>query len=170
MAETAEPEALTVDNMNRMAEEVRSETGPASTTRSFNEALIAEFRANGGRLSGELARGRFLLLTTTGARSGRQRTTPLTYLVIDGRIVIIASMGGAPASPAWFHNLVAHPEVTVELGGETYRARAVVTEGPDRDDLFAKVCAKISTFADYQARTTRVIPVVELQRLDEPAR
>jgi len=91
---------------------------------------------------------------------------PLVYLTIDERLLIIASMGGAPSSPAWFHNLVANPEVTVELGGETFRARAVVTEGSDRDDLFAKVCAKISTFTEYQSRTDRVIPVVELVRID----
>lgn len=169
MPETAEPGALTVDNLNRMAEEVRSDGGPASTTRSFNEALIDEFRANGGKLTGELARARFLLLTTTGARSGRRRTTPLAYLPVDGRIVVIASMGGAPSSPAWFHNLVANPDVTVERGTETYAARAVVTEGADRDDLFAKVSAKISNFADYQSRTTRVIPVVELVPVEPPA-
>lgn len=155
---------LTLDNLVRMSDEVRSDSGPASTTKAFNESLIAEFRANGGKLSGELARSRFLLLTTKGARSGKERISPLVYLTIDDRLLIIASMGGAPSSPAWYHNLVANPEVTVEIGTETYTARAVVTEGADRDDLFAKVCAKISTFTEYQSRTTRVIPVVELIR------
>jgi len=161
-----DPTELTLDNLTRMSDEVRSEVGPAATTKAFNESLIAEFQANGGKLSGELARSRFLLLTTRGARSGRERVTPLAYLRIDGRLLIIASMGGAPKSPAWFHNLVAHPDVTVELGDETYAARAVVTEGADRDDLFAKVCAKIDVFALYQSRTERLIPVVELVRSD----
>ncbi len=157
---------LTMGNLVKMSEEVRSESGPADTTKSFNEALIAEFRANGGKLSGELARSRFLLLSTKGAKSAKERISPLAYLSIDERLLIIASMGGAPSSPAWYHNLVANPEVTVEIGADTYQARAAVTEGPDRDDLFAKVCAKISTFAEYQSRTTRVIPVVELIRLE----
>lgn len=155
---------LTMGNLVRMSDDVRSESGPGDTTKAFNEALIAEFRANGGRLSGELATTPFLLLTTTGARTGRQRTTPLAFLRIDGRLIIIASMGGAPNSPAWFHNLVANPEVTVELGTETFTARAVVTDGADRDDVFAKVCAKVDTFAVYQSRTERAIPVVELVR------
>lgn len=155
---------LSMDNLGRMSDDVRSANGPGSTTRVFNETLIAEFRANGGRLPGELARGRYLLLTTAGARSGRQRTTPLAYLPIDGRIIVIASMGGAPSSPAWFHNLVANPEVTVELRDETYPALAVVTEGSDRDDLWAKITAKLAIFAEYQHRTTRLIPVVELRR------
>jgi deazaflavin-dependent oxidoreductase (nitroreductase family) len=158
---------LTLANLDAMSNEVRSETGPGSTTRAFNEALIAEFRANAGVLSGEFARSRFLLLTTTGARSGRQRTTPLAYLLIDGRIFIVASMGGAPRHPAWYLNLVAHPTVTVELGSETYQAEAVTMQGSERDELFERICAKIANFADYQSRTDRVIPVVELRRLDD---
>ena len=163
MTDTAE---LTIANLNRMSEEVRSDGGPAAATKSFNESLIAEFRANGGQLSGELARARFLLLTTKGAKSGKERVSPLAYIALDGRILIIASMGGAPTSPAWYHNLVANPEVAVELGEERYTATAIVTEGADRDDLFTRVCAKIRTFAEYEERTTRTIPVVELRRAE----
>lgn len=163
MTDSAE---LTMANLGKMSDEVRSETGPAATTRTFNESLIAEFRASGGVLSGELARARFVLLTTKGAKSGRERTTPLAYSKVEDRILIVASMGGAPSSPAWYHNLVAHPEVTVEIGAETYRAQAVVTEGADRDGLFAQISAKLPVFAEYQNRTTRLIPVVELCRID----
>ncbi len=103
------------------------------------------------------------LLTTTGARSGKQRTTPLAYIKLDDRILIIASKGGAPEHPAWYVNLVANPTVTVELGAETYQATATTITGEERDELFARVAAKISNFADYQQRTDRVIPVVELK-------
>src|SRR5918998_4809415 len=97
---------LTMNNLNRMAEEVRSDGGPGSTTKAFNEEVIAAFRAHDGRMPGELEGSRFLLLTTTGARSGRQRTTPLAYVKLDDRILIVASKGGAPGHPAWYHNLV----------------------------------------------------------------
>lgn len=154
---------LTAANLEAMSEEVQSEGGPSSTTRAFNHSLISEFRANGGVLSGDFARARFLLLTTTGAKSGKQRTTPLAYVKLDDRILIIASKGGAPKHPLWYLNLTANPTVTVELGAETYQATAVTITGPERDELFARVAAKISNFADYQQRTDRVIPVVELR-------
>ena len=153
---------LSLQNLTRMAEDVRSEEGPGSTTKAFNEELIAEFRAHGGRMPGELEGSRFLLLTTTGARSGRQRTTPLAYVKLDGRIIIVASKGGAPSHPAWYHNLVAHPRVAVERDGAEYQAEAVVIEGPERDELYERIAGKISQFAEYQRRTTRRIPLVEL--------
>ncbi|HUK83544.1 MAG TPA: nitroreductase family deazaflavin-dependent oxidoreductase [Verrucomicrobiae bacterium] len=158
---------LTVANLlDKLAGEVRSETGPGSFTKAFNETLIVEFRTNSGRLTGEFAQAPFLLLTTKGAKSGKERTTPLGYVQIDGRVLVIASMGGAPKHPAWYLNLVANPAVTVELGAENYRARAVVIAGPERDMLYAQVAATIPTFAEYQGRTDRVIPVVELRRID----
>ncbi len=158
---------LTLSNLlEGLAGEIRSPAGPGAFTKNFNETLIAEFRANSGRISGELANADLLLLTTTGARSGKRRTTPLVYVPADGRILIIASKGGAPADPAWFANLVAHPEVTVELGSETYDALAVVIEGSERDELFSEIAARLPTFAEYQSRTDRQIPVVELRRLD----
>ena len=139
-----EPSELTIGNLDVLSEEVRSDSGPAAATRAFNEALIAEFRANGGVIPGDFARPRFLLLTTTGAKSAKQRTTPLAYLAIDGRILIVASKGGAPSHPAWYFNLLANPEVTVERGTETYRATAVPLEGADRDEMFARISAKVA--------------------------
>ena len=155
-----------VNLLDGLAGEIRSPDGPGDFTKSFNETLIAEFRANNGVLSGELAQTPFLLLTTTGAKSGKQRTTPLAYVTIDGRILIIASKGGAPANPAWYSNLFAHPEVTVELGSETYPALAVVIDEPERGRFYAEVASRIPTFADYQRRTDRVIPIVELRRIE----
>ena len=149
-----------------LAGEIRSPDGPGAFTKSFNETLIDQFRTNGGALSGELAQAQFLLLTTTGAKSGKRRTTPLVYVPIDGRILIIASKGGAPTNPAWYSNVVANPEVTVEFDAETYRALAVVIEGLERDRLYAEVASRIPTFADYQRRTDRVIPIVELRRIE----
>lgn len=156
---------LTGANLQAMSEDVQADGGPSAITKAFNETLIAEFRANGGVLAGEFERARFLLLTTTGAKSAKRRTTPLAYVKLDDRILIIASKGGAPKHPAWFLNLVANPEVTVELGPEAYQAEAVVLQGAERDELFARAAAKISNFAEYQTRTDRVIPVVELRRI-----
>ena len=158
---------LTRENLlERLAGEVRSPEGPGTFTKSFNETLIAEFRANGGALPGELEQSQLLLLTTTGAKSGKQRISPLAYIPVHGRILIIASKGGALTHPAWYWNLVTHPEVTVELGAETYRALAVVIEGLERERLFAEVASRKPNFADYQRRTDRVVPVVELRRID----
>jgi deazaflavin-dependent oxidoreductase (nitroreductase family) len=157
---------LTQSNLlDGLAGEIRSSDGPGEFTKGFNEALIDEFRANGGVISGELSNARFLLLTTTGAKSGKQRTTPLVYIPIDDRILIIASRGGAADHPAWYWNLLAHPEVMVEIGTDTYPALAVPIEGEERDRLFSEVASRIPTFADYQRRTDRVIPVFELRRI-----
>ena len=105
----------------------------------FNRQIIEEFRANGGRVGGPFEGGRLLLLTTVGARSGAPHTTPLGYLPDSGgRVLVIASAAGAPKHPAWFHNLVAHPRVTVEAGAFTYEAQAIVLEGAERDRAFAR--------------------------------
>jgi deazaflavin-dependent oxidoreductase (nitroreductase family) len=158
---------LTAANLlEGLAGEIRSPGGPGEFTKSFNETLIAEFRANDGVLSGDFADSTFLLLTTTGAKSGRQRTTPLAYVPVEGRTLIIASKGGAPTHPAWYWNLVAHPEVTVEIGGDIYQALAVAIEGAERDRLYAEIAARVPTFGDYQNRTERVIPVFELRRIE----
>ncbi|MFF3442699.1 nitroreductase/quinone reductase family protein [Streptosporangium sp. NPDC002721] len=130
----------------------------------FNQQIIEEFRANGGKIGGPFEGARLLLLTTVGARSGAPHTTPLGYLPDGGeRVLVIASAGGAPNHPAWFHNLVANPLVTVEDGIFTYEARAVVLEGAERDRLFARAAEADPGWADYQAKTTRVLPVVALQ-------
>jgi deazaflavin-dependent oxidoreductase (nitroreductase family) len=136
-----------------------------SEANDFNEKLIVEFRANGGKVGGMFSGAPMLLLTTTGARSGQQRTTPLVHTRDGDRIVVIASKGGAPTSPAWYHNLVANPTVTVELGTEKFPAKATVVTGAERDRLFAAQAALMPNFAEYETKTTRKIPVVVLERL-----
>lgn len=131
----------------------------------FNRKIIEEFRANGGETFGPFKGRPLLLLTTTGAKSGEPRTTPLVYSRDGKRIVVIASMGGAPKHPAWFLNLRANPEVTVELGTEKFRARASTAGAEERDRLYAQQAAEMPAFNEYQQKTTRRIPVVVLERL-----
>ena len=133
--------------------------------KQFNENLIAEYRATGGKVTGQFAGAPLLLLTTIGARSGQPRTMPLVHSTDGDRLVIIASKGGAPTNPDWYHNLVANPEVTVELGSETFRARATVAAGTERERLYDQQAALMPNFAEYQKNTTRQIPVVVLERL-----
>ena len=132
----------------------------------FNRNLIDEFRANDGKVAGIFEGAPLLLLATTGAKSGRKHTTPLVYQQDGDRIVVFGSKGGAPSHPAWFHNLVANPDVTVELaGGETFEARAVVVEGSERDRLFAAQKAAMPAFAEYEQKTDRQIPAIVLERV-----
>lgn len=131
----------------------------------FNQQIIEEFRANGGRVGGYFEGSALLLLTTTGARSDRQVVSPVMYLEDEGRHIVIASNAGADRHPAWYHNLTARPEVTVEVGTETFRAKAVVVEGEERDRLYARMVEREPGFAEYQAKTTRRIPVVALHRI-----
>lgn len=134
---------------------------------NFTNALVADFRANGGKVtSGPFLGRNLLLLHTKGARSGESRLAPVVYTRDGGAIVIVASKGGAPTNPAWYLNLLANPVVTVELGGETFRARATVVEGRERDRLYAAHAAEHPSFKDYETKTTRVIPVVRLVRVD----
>ncbi len=130
----------------------------------FNQRVIAEFRANGGKVGGPFDGSPMLLLTTTGARSSRPRTTPLVYTTDGDRIVIIASKAGAPTNPDWYHNLVANPLATIEIGSERFQARATVAEGEERDRLYSQQAARMPGFAEYQKKTTRRIPVVVLER------
>jgi deazaflavin-dependent oxidoreductase (nitroreductase family) len=130
---------------------------------NWNEAIIEEFRANGGQVGGHFAGRPLLLLHTLGAKSGQERLKPLATVKDGDHYLVIASKGGAPTNPAWYYNLVANPEVTVEVGMETFRARArPVTEEPERSALYAKMVAVHPGFADYERRTTRKIPVVVL--------
>ncbi|KUL40495.1 nitroreductase/quinone reductase family protein [Streptomyces regalis] len=132
----------------------------------FNQPVIDEFRANKGRVGGYFEGARLILLTTTGARTGRPHTTPLGYLPDGGeRVLVIASAAGAPRHPAWFHNLVANPRVTIESGAFTYEARAVVLEGEERDRIFARAVEAEPGWAAYQEKTERVIPVVALYEI-----
>ncbi len=130
----------------------------------FNRAIIEEFRSHGGKVGGPFEGKPVLLLTTIGARSGERRTTPVLYLRDGERMVIFASKAGAPENPAWYHNLLANPSVTVEVGNETVEASAVVTAGEERERLFRRQADLNPQFDDYAARTTREIPVVALQR------
>jgi deazaflavin-dependent oxidoreductase (nitroreductase family) len=131
---------------------------------AFNRQLIEEFRANEGKVGGMFAGAPLLLLTTTGAKSGQPRIAPLAYTTDNGRWVVIASKGGAPTHPDWFHNVRANPEVKVEVGKETFPARATVPEGAERQRLFEQMAAKMPNFAEYQRNTTRKLPVIVLER------
>ena len=128
--------------------------------KAHNRTVIEDFRANGGVPDGRP----LLLLTTTGRRSGEPRTTPMMYIPDGGRLLVIASNAGAPRHPDWYRNLVANPQVTVEVTGDTYAATAVVPKPAERDRLFAEVVVKYAFFADHQAMVTRKIPVVVLER------
>lgn len=131
----------------------------------FNQRVISEFRANHGKLSGQFANMPLLLLTTTGAKTGRSLTKPLAYTRDGNRIVLIASFAGAPKNPAWFNNLVANPVVTVELGSERFQARATVIGGEERERLYDAQARQMPVFVDYRKKTTRQIPVVVLERI-----
>jgi deazaflavin-dependent oxidoreductase (nitroreductase family) len=132
--------------------------------KEFNENLIAEYRATDGKVGGQFANSPLMLLTTTGAKSGQAHTTPVVYTTDGDRLVIIASKAGAPTNPAWYHNLVTHPTATVELGTEKFDVDAEVTNGEERDRLYSHQAELMPAFADYQAKTTRVIPVIALKR------
>ena len=130
----------------------------------YNQQIIAEFRANDGKVGGRFEGLPMVLVTHTGAKSGVRRTTPLVCSRDGDDVVIIASMGGAPTNPAWYHNMAANPSVTVELGGDTFEASAVVTEGDERLRLFDAQAEVMPFFRDYATATTRVIPVLKLVR------
>ena len=140
-----------------------SDTG-APAPGDWNRAVIEEFRANGGKVGGPFEGTPVLLLTTTGSRTGRRHVTPVVYLELEGRVYVFASKAGAPTHPDWYRNLVADPSVTVELGTETYPAQAVEITGAERDRIYTEQASRFSNFAEYQVKTTRVIPVVALDR------
>jgi deazaflavin-dependent oxidoreductase (nitroreductase family) len=131
----------------------------------WNKAVIEEFRANEGKVGGPFKDMTLLLLHTTGAKSGEPRLNPVAYLADGERYVIIASKGGAPTHPSWYHNIVAHPEVTIEVGAEKFRVQAEVVQEPERTQLFNKVSSKYTGFAEYEKKTSRVIPVIALTRI-----
>jgi deazaflavin-dependent oxidoreductase (nitroreductase family) len=129
-----------------------------------NAPVIEEFRANGGQVGGYLAGADLLLLTSTGAKSGRSYTHPLSYSLDGGRYVVAAADGGAPAHPAWYYNLVAYPDVTVEVGAEQFAARAELVTGPERERLLGLHASRYPALTGYQAKTTREIPFFVLER------
>lgn len=112
----------------------------------FNRKIIEEFRANGGKVSGQFAGAPMVLLTHKGAKSGKTYTTPLVYTRDGDRYVIIASKAGAPNNPSWYHNLAAHPEVTLEIGNEKFKAKAFVTKGEERERLFNEQARQMAVF------------------------
>jgi deazaflavin-dependent oxidoreductase (nitroreductase family) len=128
----------------------------------WNAQIIEEFRSNEGRLGGQFEGSPMLLLTTTGAKTGQKRVNPMMYLSEDGSTYVFASKAGAPTNPDWYHNLVANPQVTVEIGTKTVEATARVLSGQERDEVYARQAKLYPGFGEYQEKTTRVIPVVAL--------
>ncbi|WP_116244289.1 nitroreductase/quinone reductase family protein [Nocardiopsis sp. FIRDI 009] len=137
---------------------------PEPHVSDFNVPVVEEFRASGGRVGGMFEGGDLLLLTTVGARSGREHTTPLGYVRVGDRLLVVASAGGSDRNPAWYHNLIAHPMVRVELGTEEFGAVAVPLEGDERDRMFTEIVGRAPGYGNYQAGTDRLIPVVSLER------
>lgn len=138
----------------------------ANSFEDFNRNLIHDLRANRGKVSGGPFKGRDLvILTTKGAKSGEARENPLVYSKDGDKIVVIASKGGAPTHPSWFHNLQAHPEVTIEVGGERFKARAQVADGEEYERLYRQQADLYPMFYEYRTKTSRKIPVVVLEKL-----
>jgi deazaflavin-dependent oxidoreductase (nitroreductase family) len=132
--------------------------------KNWNRQVIEEFRTNGGKVGGPFAGAPLLLLTTTGAKSEQRYTLPIMYLSDGDRMVVFAAKAGAPTNPDWYHNLVAHPRATVELGNETFDVTATIMSGEERDHLYAREVENYPPLAEYQAKTTRTIPVIALER------
>lgn len=128
----------------------------------WNRKVIDEFRANAGKVGGQFEGAPVLLLHTTGAKTGTERVNPMMYLDLDGRRFVFASKAGADTNPDWFHNLIAHPVVTVEVGSGTERVKAAPVTGAERDRIYAEQAKRYPGFAEYEQKTKRVIPVIEL--------
>lgn len=138
---------------------------------AWNTATIKDFRDHGGRITqGPLAGANLLLLTTIGARSGSPRTSPIGYTRDGERYVIVGSNSGGPTNSAWLYNLKANPIATIEVGEETFRARATVTEGAERRRLLDAHIAAIPAFGQYEQMTGRELPVITLERIDQETR
>jgi deazaflavin-dependent oxidoreductase (nitroreductase family) len=133
-----------------------------SDVQDWNSKIIEEFRANEGRVGGPFAGAPVLLLHTNGAKTGLKRVNPMMYADLDGHRYVFATKAGADTNPDWYWNLVAHPDVTVEVGTETYEAAAVPVPGDDRDRIYAEQARQYQGFAEYEKKTSRIIPVVEL--------
>lgn len=141
-----------------------------SDTNDWNTKIIEEFRANGGKVGGQFEGAPLLLITTTGAKTGKRHTVPVMYLPYGDRMVIFASKAGAPTHPDWYHNLMAHPMATVEVGKKMFEATATVETGTERDRFFKQQVGLYPGFADYQKQTTRQIPVVSLRMAGQKPR
>ena len=130
----------------------------------FNRGVVEEFRANGGKVGGPFEGGTLLLLHTKGAKSGAPRLSPLAYLSVDGRMFIVGSYAGAPKHPAWVHNLRADPTAHVEVGTDAYDVAVRELPDDERDAMYPRIVELAPVFAEYQANTTRSIPLFELTR------
>lgn len=134
-----------------------------SDMKDFNQKIIEEFRANGGKVGGSFEGASLVIITTTGAKTNKRRENPLVcFEGDDGTIYIFASKGGAPTNPDWYRNLVVHPEVKVEFGATSFEATAVEVRGEKRDEIYAEQVKRMPAFGDYQEKAGRVIPVVAL--------
>jgi deazaflavin-dependent oxidoreductase (nitroreductase family) len=131
---------------------------------AFNKNIVDEFRAKGGKVGGPFEGMTLLLLTSTGAKSGQPRLAPLAYLTIDGKMIIIGSKAGADTNPDWVHNLRANPQARIEVGTDAYDVTARELPPEERDETYPKVVALAPGFGDYQSKTSRVIPLFELQK------
>ena len=131
---------------------------------NMNPQIIEEFRANGGKVGGMFAGVPMILVHHIGAKSGKKRISPLACLADGGRLFVFASKGGSPEHPAWFHNLIANPNVTVEFGTDKFPVRAKLLQETERDEIYAKQASLQPQFDEYQRKTARKIPVVELVR------
>jgi deazaflavin-dependent oxidoreductase (nitroreductase family) len=143
----------------------RKEKNMADPMAEFNKKVIEEFRSSGGKVSGQFAGAPMIIVTHQGAKSGTTYTSPLVYTKDGDRYVLVASKAGAPKNPSWYHNLLAHPEVTLEIGNEKFKAKAVEVKGAERDRLFAAHAKLMPQFNEYQKKTSRKIPVLALERV-----
>ena len=132
--------------------------------KAYNLQLIEEFRANRGKTAGPFAARPLLLLTTIGAKSGQARTSPLMYIPDGDRLLVLASNFGAPKHPDWYQNLLVHPNVTVEVGSQTYRATAATLVGLEREQTWARIVERNPSLTELQIKTSRQIPIVALKR------
>jgi deazaflavin-dependent oxidoreductase (nitroreductase family) len=131
---------------------------------AYNRQFIEEFRANKGKIGGPFVARASLLLTTIGAKSGQARTSPLGYILDGDQLLVLASNYGAPKHPDWYHNLLVHPNVTVEMGSETYHATATTLTGVEREQTWARMVERYPSVAELQTKTSRQIPIVALKR------
>ncbi len=137
-----------------------------ASANEWNRRIIEEFRENGGKVGGPFEGARMLLLHHKGARTGTERVNPLVYQPVGEGFAVFASKAGAPTNPDWYHNLIANPEATVEIGEDTVRVRARVAEGEERERIWTRQKQDRPNFADYEKKTSRQIPVLILERLD----
>jgi deazaflavin-dependent oxidoreductase (nitroreductase family) len=134
------------------------------SVKNFNKSIVDEFRANGGKVTGPFTQAALLLLTTTGAKSGQRRVSPLAYFHIDDKLIVIGSFHGASVNPNWVHNLRANPRAHVEVGSDAFDVTARELPPAEREELFPKLTAVAPVIAKSQSKTSRVIPLFELQR------